>query len=252
MDADMSALLGLAAAAAPEIVIDEVRAAAGEIADMVECERVCDLLDGYYSNSAPNLVEPACVVTKWGVEWLKHVWHEMVGGHSVKQLAKKIVKEFDEVGDNPEHFVEEHTITREKSVRDRETGQVEVQKVSVTTLKLKKGKRSKFAVAIANLAYNKFGQRAFTEANVMVTRRWIQKWLDQEKFADLRLVDKNNAIDRALFLSFLPTDSFRLMQLVKSTKQWEERTDPEGVLKRGLFGRVFRLVRHDVSDLEEA
>jgi len=82
---------------------------------------------------------------------------------------------------------------------------------------------------------------------VLVTRRWLQKLLDEPTYKDLRVVDKNIAIDRALFLSFVPTNDFRQMRLVTASRAWEKRVDPKGLLG-GLFGKAFVVVRDEIPD----
>jgi len=59
-------------------------------------------------------------------------------------------------------------------------------------------------MALAKKAYVKFGARQVTEANVLVTRKWLNKLIEDE-FKDLRTCDKALALDRATFLSFIPT-----------------------------------------------
>ena len=86
-----------------------------------------------------------------------------------------------------------------------------------------------------------------TEANVLVTRRWLQKLLAEPEYKDLRTVDKNIAIDRALFLSFVPTNDFRKMKLAVATRAWQDRVDPRGLLG-GIFGKAFMLVRNEIPD----
>nr|UHS72016.1 MAG: hypothetical protein [Tombusviridae sp.] len=225
---------------------------AAPLVDTTEADRVCALLDGYYEKDLGKVGPVVCVVTKWGFEWIKNVWKDLFCGESLKTLSGQIIKEFDEVKEEPTHYMEEHIVEHNKIVVDQETQIAEVETVRRVSMKLKKGQRSKFSVSVAHLAYNKFGERPMTEANVLVTRKWLQKFLDDPKYKDLRTVDRNTAIDRALFLSFLPTESFRLMALVRGTRAWEDRTDPTGVLKQNLFGRVFRLVRHNVAELERA
>jgi len=111
--------------------------------------------------------------------------------------------------------------------------------VAKKTARIVKGNRSKFAMAVAKKAYNKFGNRKMTEANMLVTRKWLQKYLDDAKFCDLRTVDKNVAIDRALFLSFVPTAAFHQARKVMDTKVANEAVTGE----KSLFGRVFRIQR---------
>ncbi len=71
--------------------------------------------------------------------------------------------------------------------------------------------------------------------------------MEGDRFKDLRVVDKNIAIDRALFLSFVPTNEFRRMKIATATRAWQTRVDPRGLLG-GLFGKAFMLVRDDIPD----
>jgi hypothetical protein len=61
--------------------------------------------------------------------------------------------------------------------------------------------------------------------------------LEEAEYKDLRTCDKNIAIDRALFLSFVPTNAFRQMKVAVQTRAWKNRVDVGGV-----FGKVFCLM----------
>ncbi len=187
--------------------------------------------------------EQILVLTKWGCKWLKFAYDYVVNGDSATKFAKRIITELDTCRVEPEIFLEKHTYVSTHTVIDCDASAPDVaEKVVIdnrlTKTKVKKGKRSKFAAAVANLAYNKFGERPQTEANVLVTRKWIQKLLEEPRFKDLRTCDKNLAIDRALFLSFIPTKDFQMMKLSTTTTAWEKRNKAESV-----FGKVFRLAR---------
>jgi hypothetical protein len=77
-----------------------------------------------------------------------------------------------------------------------------------------------------------------SEANILVTRKWLVKYLEDDKFKDMRTVDKALAIDRAVFLSFVPSDEFRRMRLAVTTTQWEKRVEPARVFG-GSWSKVF-------------
>ena len=74
-----------------------------------------------------------------------------------------------------------------------------------TTKRIKRGRRTKFSLALAKKAYVKFGAREVSQANILVVRKWIGKMLEEPEFKDLRTCDKAIALDRATFLSFIPT-----------------------------------------------
>lgn len=180
--------------------------------------------------------EQIVVLTKWGVRWLKYAWGVAIHGSRKEVATRAILSTLDGVEEDPECFIDAHTYTSTHVVRCK--GQPDVVGSVVRTKKvLRKGRRSSFAASVAQLAYNKFGQRPMSEANILVTRRWIQKLLDEKKYEDLRTCDKNLTIDRALFLSFVPTDSFRAMKLAVTTSAWKDRCDDNAV-----YGKVFRLV----------
>jgi hypothetical protein len=182
-------------------------------------------------------VEQVIVVTQWGAKWLKYAWDVMLVGNRKERVALSILKKLDECVDDPECFVDVHQYSSLHTVVNKVDGVTYHGPVVRTKAVLKRGRRSSFSASVAQLAYNKFGERPMSEANVLVTRRWLQKLLDDKKYKDLRTCDKNLAIDRALFLSFVPTNSFRAMKLAVATSAWKDRCDNESV-----FGRVFRLV----------
>lgn len=181
--------------------------------------------------------EQVIVLSKWGVKWLKFAWNIAVHGTKREQIATNILRELDSVEQDPECYVDAHVYTSTHVVSNSVDGSRVVGSVERRKKVLRKGRRSAFAASVAQLAYNKFGERPMSEANVLVTRKWIQKLLEDKKYEDLRTCDKNLTIDRALFLSFVPTNSFRAMKLAVQTNAWKDRCDENTV-----FGKVFRLV----------
>jgi len=193
------------------------------------------------------VADKTIVITHWGKTWLGKAWNLWRNGGPPGVFAKQILEKLDSVEEEPEEFVETHTKEEIKTVvrpifdkktkafiRDDIVKEVRVKIVK----KLKKGERSNFAAAVAKQAYHKFGERPHTEANVLVTRRWLQKYFDDAKFTDLRTVDKNNAIDRALFLSFVPTREFQKSKIATATRQWRNRMD-SGSSFAGFWTTVF-------------
>jgi hypothetical protein len=179
--------------------------------------------------------EQIVVLTKWGVRWLKHAWDVVVHGTPRVQFTKNLISKFDDVAEDPLEYVDGHVYTSVHHVYNKGVRTV-VGEVERKKKVIRKGRRSYFASSVAKLAYNKFGERPMSEANILVTRKWLQKLLDEPEYKDLRTCDKNLAIDRALFLSFIPTNSFRQMKLAVATNAWKDRCDNETV-----FGKVFRL-----------
>lgn len=211
-------------------------------------------------------VDQLVILTKWAVKWLKFGWNITVNGTPKEQLAKAILQHMDEVPGEPESYVEdileERTRVVVRKVNVAQTHKIEesdggegnarvwsdeasmkfendVAKQVISrkiTQKLVRRQRSNFSAAVSKKAYNKFGERQMTPANVLVTRKWIQKYLE-DSFKDLRTCDKNLAIDRATFLSFVPTKDFLKMRVLMETNAATER-----IAGTSLFGKVFRLM----------
>jgi hypothetical protein len=177
------------------------------------------------------------LLTKWGARWLQHAWGLVVAGGSRNKVATDLLNKLDAEKGDPDQYVDAHVYESTHTITNSVTGTTEVGKVRRSKAVLQKGRRSNFSACIAQLAYNKFGERKMSEANILVTRKWIQKLLDEPKYKDLRVCDKNIAIDRALFLSFVPTNAFRVMKLAVETKAWKDRCANENV-----FGKVFRMI----------
>jgi uncharacterized membrane-anchored protein YjiN (DUF445 family) len=205
------------------------------------------------------------ILTKWACKWLKFGWDVVVNGTTKEQLASAILKHMDATLGEPGSYVEDILEERTRSVVCRmklaenyaktasqgssANGEKIVNTVEMksdrdvvkqvisrkVTQKLIKRQRSNFAAAVSKKAYNKFGDRQMTQANVMVTRKWLQKYLE-DSFKDLRTCDKNLAIDRATFLSFVPTKDFLKMRILMETNAAKER-----IAGTTLFGKIFRL-----------
>lgn len=219
-------------------------------------------------------VEPVLVLTKWAQKWLRFGWNIIVEGTPTEQIARKIMSELDQIVEEPFVYIEDHIderarlkVLRKKLTAERSTVETEgehedgngMQRKLKETIadeesvvrevlsrkvvqKIAKRQRSNFSAAVAKQAYNKFGERPMSPANVLVTRKWLHKYLE-DQFKDLRTCDKNIAIDRALFLSFVPTKDFLRMRILMETKAAKDR------LVDGGFGRVFQLRRGDPSVL---
>jgi hypothetical protein len=187
--------------------------------------------------------EQVLVLTRWGIKWLKFAWKVAVEGNSANRFTRQLIEKLDEEKGDPEDFVDVHVHRTIHTIQNEVDGTVVVGDVTRKKAVLRKGRRSSFAASIAREAYNKFGERPMSEANVLVTRKWLQKLLAEPKYKDLRTCDKNLAIDRALFLSFVPTKDFLMMKKAVVTQTWKDRVGGENV-----FGKVFRLIKGSGSD----
>lgn len=181
------------------------------------------------------------VVSAWGAKWMRYAFNSWRVGGPVGEFAADVLKDINEVEDEPVDFIEEHVVEHRKVVKDVDGVRTIFDNKKVSK-RLRKGRRSHFAAAVAKVAYLKFGNRQMSEANMLVTRRWIAKYLEGEEFKDLRTCDKAIAIDRALFLSFVPTREFGMMKMVTATKQWEDRVVKNDSFP-GFWSRVFGVGR---------
>jgi hypothetical protein len=89
-----------------------------------------------------------------------------------------------------------------------------------------KKRTGKFANYVGKRAYFQFGVRARNGANTKVTRKWIRNFIDQH-YPSLRVQDKINVIDEALFLSFIPSVMYNDCEELASTIVYEDEL-PEG------------------------
>jgi len=148
--------------------------------------------------------DQAIVLTKWGCKWIRFAFDRLVHGSDVHQYAGKLLVELEATTDSPVDFLQVEETDFKKNVTSEGETKTVIHNVK-RSVRIKKGGRSRFAMALAKEAYLKFGARPFTQANVLVTRKWLVKSLEGEKYNDMRTCDKIIAIDRAMFLSFVPT-----------------------------------------------
>nr|UHS72300.1 MAG: hypothetical protein [Tombusviridae sp.] len=113
------------------------------------------------------------------------------------------IRTFEQTDDCADSMIYEVPVPQEKIL---------VNNKKITT-RVRKGCRSRFAMSLGKRAYVKFGARPVSEANVIVTRKWLLKVIEDE-FKDLRNCDKAIALDRAVFLSFIPTMSHNNFKFV--------------------------------------
>lgn len=78
------------------------------------------------------------------------------------------------------------------------------------------------ACALAHEAYMEFGHRPRSEANLIITRKYMRDLLLE--FKDLRARDALGIIDTALYLSFLPSTQLRDMNELDNTTSFVKRT----------------------------
>jgi hypothetical protein len=147
--------------------------------------------------------ERVVALSLWGYKWLKFGFNLAVGNGPDQTAARGLLRAFDACESEPK----DHIVTRVTRLTVDERTVEETTRVvdnSKSTTRIKKGKRTTFAMALAKRAYVKFGPRPVSEANVLVTRKWLSKVIEDE-FKDLRTCDKALALDRSVFCSFIPS-----------------------------------------------
>lgn len=179
--------------------------------------------------------EALLVLSKWGWKWLNFGFRTVIGNSNERLAARRMLGAFDASTDEPQDLIynpvrpvaglvhatdllgdvldsngdaKVEVVTRVQQhslVEIDEKGPRVIFDNQKTNKRIKKGRRTKFAMAIAKKAYVKFGAREVNQANILVVRKWIVKMLEEPDFKDLRTCDKALAVDRATFLSFIPT-----------------------------------------------
>ncbi len=142
--------------------------------------------------------------TKWGYKWMKFGFNLAIGTTPERVYARGLLSAFDACTEEANTLIVNSTVSFTKTETGSDGNTKTVIENKKTTARITKGKRTTFAMALAKRAYLKFGARPLSESNVLVTRKWLGKLIEDE-FKDLRTCDKALALDRATFLSFVPT-----------------------------------------------
>jgi len=79
----------------------------------------------------------------------------------------------------------------------------------------------KMALALADSTYFKFGYRARSEANLMITRKFMFDLMSG--YPDIRDRDKASIVDMALYASFLPSQALRDSSMMDDTVEYSHR-----------------------------
>jgi len=79
----------------------------------------------------------------------------------------------------------------------------------------------RMAFALADEAYFKFGFRERSDANLLITRKFMHDQL--REMQDLRAKDAATIVDLALYVSFLPSRAMQDMNAVDSTRAFGRR-----------------------------
>jgi hypothetical protein len=103
--------------------------------------------------------------------------------------------------------------------------------------------KDRIAHALAQEAYYNFGNRQRSEANNLITRRWMRDRLDD--YDSIRFKDRATIIDIALVLSFVPSLESREIEGIALTDTFTDRSTTIPLYR--LFMRLFPSYREDAS-----
>jgi len=137
-----------------------------------------------------------------GVKLVKYLMREK----SIEAVTRETLKSFDECDTGVEASLEM------------------LSSVAKMAPRIRKRARQIGANSLALNAYLKFGKRPKSPANVIITRKYVSDLLVDNK--DLRLRDKVELMDMAVFLSFLPSETSLLCNEMERTKSYAGRFVP--------------------------
>jgi hypothetical protein len=146
-----------------------------------------------------------CLYTSYKIVWWLLTYRDEV-------RAKVLVREFDEAQLSLAEVIE---LERGYAGLPRNND-------GVDGIRFRPRRSHRIACSLAWEAYEKFGHRVRSEANLLITRKFM---LDQLKeFKDLRACDRSGIIDRALYLSFLPSLTLQEMNVIDRTSAFNRRS----------------------------
>jgi len=162
-------------------------------------------------------------ITAFCTTWLQKAFSKKVDKR-VDTLRQVITDVLDSDACNKDllDFTETYTDITTKTISNHgETTVMEVRRKSRT--RIHKGYRSLFAGRLANEGKLKFGNLHYNEANFIMVRRWLSNILSGDEYKDLRIVDKNLALDRATFMVFVVSEDFKRFQVCFEEGRMQDR-----------------------------
>jgi len=140
---------------------------------------------------ATTAFKGACALVKW---WMKN---------PMEEAAQKVIDALDESDTGVEAGAEMMTIAGKM--------------VPVVRRRIRRVAANSYALQ----AYLKFGKRPKSEANIIITRKYISDLLAE--VPDMRIRDKIEIMDTATFLSFIPSKSSQECGAYESTNAYARR-----------------------------
>jgi len=168
---------------------------------------------------------PFVSVTVFCMRWLQNAFNMRIKDDDRLGALKEVVVaavESETAGKELLDFTEVHTDVSMLSTFEQGQETV-IETKRRTKQRITKGNRSLFAARLANEAKLKFGTLKYTEANMLMVRRWLSKFLDVPEFKDLRITDKVLALDRAVFMAFVVSEDFQRFKVLFESKKMQDK-----------------------------
>lgn len=134
-----------------------------------------------------------------------------------ERRAREVIHDLDRFDDNLGEIV--HEVRELYGVGEADV----VAGRPVRLLRYRAHRAREMVIALADKAYFQFGHREVSDANKLITRKYMRDILVELK--DLRIKDANIIIDGALLLSFLPSAELRRMTEISRTRTYGRRAD---------------------------
>lgn len=134
-------------------------------------------------------------------------------------VASRLVREYD--GHDASFQRELEEVRGGEDPAPEDDGGDRAQVAVAPIVRWARGRKRGLAYGLAEEAYYQFGFRAKSEANMLITRKFMRDLLKEHK--DLRAKDAAELIDRGLELSFLPTRQLKAMNVISETYVFSDR-----------------------------
>jgi hypothetical protein len=166
--------------------------------------------------SASSSVVPLAILgAKLSYKLAKHWW---MREPKIEGVTRRVLQELDECDMGVEAADEVMEVASTELV-------VNLEVALAAPVNQRRRARKSVAASYALQTYLKYGDRPKTAANVLITRKYISDLLLEKK--SLRLRDKVELMDLAVFLSFVPTQTKLQCNAMMNTKAYAERVFSE-------------------------
>lgn len=139
-------------------------------------------------------------------------------GRRWEHRARRVIRELDTFEDDLDEVV-----TEVRALHAAPHAGPPVARPQLGQLRYRQHRAREMCVALADKAYFQYGHREVSDANKLITRKFMRDVLSE--FKDLRTKDANIIIDGALLLSFLPSAELRRMEEISETRAYRSRAN---------------------------